>query len=287
MMARLLLGGVRDLLRHPWTLVLTVTAVAVTVYLGGLFALALTTLDREFLRYQGQVQFQVYWRPGTEPELVDRQWAWMRDLPYLTELRTFTPKQALELMRQTLGPKVDLAWVGNQNPLPATALLHFRLPAGDERIARDLYARLAAMDGVAEVHFNPLQVDLAQAYAVVSRKVVWPLAAVLGLLVALVVGYTVRLSLLQRRDEVEILRLVGAGTWYIRLPLVSGAAFTGLVGSLGGLGLLKLTQSAMVDVLHTPPLWLRIPFLPPGMVVLFVAAAVLVAALAGCVAARD
>lgn len=102
MMARLLLGGVRDLLRHPWTLVLTVTAVAVTVYLGGLFALALTTLDREFLRYQGQVQFQVYWRPGTEPELVDRQWAWMRDLPYLTELRTFTPKQALELMRQTL-----------------------------------------------------------------------------------------------------------------------------------------------------------------------------------------
>jgi cell division transport system permease protein len=284
---RLLLRGVRDLFRQPWPLALTVAAVTVTVYLGGLFSLALATLDAEFLRDQGQAQFQVYWKPATDPDLVARQWTWMRALPYLAELHTFTPAQALEVMRQSLAKDADLSALSGQNPLPYTALLHFRLPAEDAGYARDIYSRLAAMDGVAEVRFNPLQVDLAQSFGLVTRRVVWPLALVLILLVALVVGNTVRLSLLRRREEVEILRLVGARDWYIRLPLLAGAGFVGAVGSLGAMLLLKCTQAAMADLLNVPPLWIRIPFLPAGTVAALVAAAVAVSVAAGFLAARE
>jgi cell division transport system permease protein len=284
---RLAWRGVRDLFRQPWPLALTVTAVAVAVYLGGLFSLVLATLDAEFLRNQGQAQFQVYWQPGADPDLVARQWTWMRALPYLADLHTFTPGQALEVMRQSLGRGADLTGLAGDNPLPYTALLHFRLPAEDASFARDMYARLTAMDGVAEVRFNPLQVDLAQSFGLVTRRVVWPLAAVLVLLVALVVGNTMRLSLLRRREEVDILRLVGARDWYIRLPLVAGAGFVGAVGALVALGLLKLTQAAVTDVLNVPPLWIRIPFLPTGTVVTLAATVVLVAMAAGYLAARE
>jgi len=286
MKGRLLVQGVRDLFRQPWSLVLTVSAVALTVYLGGLFALALHTLDVEVLRARGQAQFQVYWKPGTDAALVARQWTWMRDLPYLAELRTFTPAQALELMHQTLGPRLDVSALGGGNPLPATALLRFGLPTGDVTFARNLYAKIAAMDGVAEVHFNPRQVDLAQAAGLLRQRMVWPLAAALVLLVALVVGNTVRLSLLRRREEVEILRLVGAGDWYVRLPLLSGAGFLGAVGSLGGMGLLYLTWRTLADVGNTPPLWLHLPFLPAGTVLAYVVAATLVSVSAGALAAR-
>lgn len=286
MTRRLMAQGVRDLFRQPWSLVLTVTAVALTVYLGGLFALALHTLDVEVLRAQGQAQFQVYWQPGTDAELVNRQWAWMRGLPYLAELRTFTPAQALTLMRQSLGPRLDIAALGGRNPLPPTAELRFRLPAGDAAYARTVYAKLSAMDGVAEVHFNARQVDLAQAAGLVRRRLVWPLALVLTLLVALVVGNTVRLSLLRRCDEVEILRLVGAGDWYVRLPLIAGAGFVGAVGSLGGMALLYGTQRSLADLANTPPLWLHLSFLPVGTVILYVAAATLVSMAAGSLAAR-
>lgn len=287
MIVRLLWQGVRDLSRRPWPLALTVAAVVVTVYLGGLFALALATLDDQFLREQGQAEFQVYWRPGADPALVARQWTWMRALPYLADLRTFTPDQALEVMRQSLGPGADLSALAGRNPLPATALLHFRLPAGEPGYARTVYDRLAAVEGVAEVRFNPLQVDLAQSFGLVSRRAVWPLAAVLVGLVGLVVGNTVRLSLLRRREEVEILRLVGARDWYIRLPLLAGAGCIGAVGSILAVVLLKATQLALADVLNVPPLWIRIPFLPAGTVAALVAAAVLVSVAAGFLAARE
>lgn len=287
MIGRLIRQGVRDLLRRPWPLALTVAAVTVTVYLGGLFALALGTLDDQFLRQQGQAEFQVYWRPGTDPDLVARQWTWMRALPYLAELRTFTPAQALEVMRQSLGPDADLSALAGRNPLPPTALLHFRLPAGEPGYARALYDRLTAVEGVAEVRFNPLQVDLAQSFGLVSRRAVWPLAGVLVLLVGLVVGNTVRLSLLRRREEVEILHLVGARDWYIRLPLLAGAGWIGAVGSLLAVGLLKGTQAVVADVLNVPPLWIRVPFLSAGTVTALVAAAVAVSVAAGFLAARE
>lgn len=286
MKGRLVVQGVGDLFRQPWSLALTVTAVALTVYLGGLFALALHTLDVEVLRAQGQAQFQVYWRPGADDALVNRQWAWMRRLPSLAELRTFTPAQALTLMRQSLGSRLDVAALGGRNPLPPTAVLLFRLPAGDVSYARTVYAKLSAMEGVAEVHFNPRQVDLAQAAGLVRRRLVWPVALVLSLLVALVVGHTVRLSLLTRREEVAILRLVGAGDWYVRTPLLSGAGFVGAVGSCCGMGLVCLTQRSLADVVNTPPLWLHLPFLPPATVLLYVASATLISLLAGYVAAR-
>ena len=82
-----------------------------------------------------------------------------------------------------------------------------------------MYARLSGVEGVAEVRYNPLEVDLAQALGNVGRRILLPLAAVLTLLIGLVVGNTVRLSLLRRREEMEILRLVGATEWYIRRPM--------------------------------------------------------------------
>ena len=140
MPGRLCWQGIRDVLRQPWSCLGTVAAVAVTVYLGGIFALALQALDTEFLSDRGRIQFQVYWRVGADPELVGRQWDWMRALPYLSDLRTFTPGQALEVMRQSLNPKTDLGWLRGKNPLPYTALLAFRLSPADPDFAKAMGA---------------------------------------------------------------------------------------------------------------------------------------------------
>ena len=66
------------------------------------------------------------------------------------------------------------------------------------------------MEGVDTVRFSPPQVELARTLGLLSRRVVWPLAAVLAFLVALVVGNTVRLSFARRRDEVEIMLVARA-----------------------------------------------------------------------------
>jgi len=285
MIGRLALLGILDVLRRPWSLTATVAGVAVTVFLGGLFALAATAVDGAFANGRGQAQFQIYWKVGADAGLTARQMDWMRALPGVVEARAFTPEQALAVMRQSLGKGADLTFpAAGQNPLPATMLLAFRLPPGNEAFAREMYGRLAAVEGVGEVRFNPLAVDVAQSVGFVGRRIALPLAAILALLVALVVGHTVRLSLLRRREEMEILRLVGATEGYICGPFVSGSAFVGLLGGVAAIGLLKFVQAAVAEALNVPPLWLTLPFLSGGLVTLFILGTTATAALAGYVA---
>jgi cell division transport system permease protein len=287
MILHLVVSALRDLWRRPWPVIATVAAVAVTVFFGGLFALASLTLDGAFAHSKGRVQFQVYWKPGAAQELVNRQLEWMRALPGLVDSRAFTPAQALAVMGQSFGKDADLSFLGGQNPLPYTALLSFRLPVGDEGFARDMYDRLVGVEGVAEVRYNPVQVDMAQSLGVVGRRIVVPLAAMLSLLVGLVVGNTIRLSLLRRREEMEILRLVGATEWYIRWPMVIGAAVVGVLGGVLAMVLLKLVQVSLAEALDVPPLWLSLPFLPAGLVMACILGTGLVSALAGLAAAME
>jgi cell division transport system permease protein len=80
--------------------------------------------------------------------------------------------------------------------------------------------------------------------------------------VGLVVGNTIKLALLARRDELEILRFVGASRAYIQFPLLVGGAFQGLLGAGFALGLLKLLHRGIEDMFNVPPLWITISFLP-------------------------
>jgi len=228
-----------------------------------LFLLVLHNLDQELQRASGDIQFQVYWEPGIEQERIQAQWETLRGLEQLEEITTFSGDQALDLLLQRLDGTGDLAWLQGKSPLPATALLTFTVQDDDQQTwAQATYLRLESLEGVEKVSYNPLQLDLARGWARFSKHVIWPLILFLGLVLALVVGNTVKLSQLHRRSEVEILRLVGAARWYIQLPMLVSGAVLGLAGGSLALLMLKGVQASLRDLLHFPPLWLRLDYLP-------------------------
>lgn len=258
--------GLADLARHPVAQFFTLAAVAMVSALAGALLLALVNVDRELARSGGQVQVQAYWRVGSNQTQVRAQWEEISRMPGVTGLATFTPDQALDALSNALGEGGDFSWLRGSNPLPPTAELRLTAPAGqgEAEWVKGLVSRLLALPGVERVRLNPLQTETVRTWIAVSRRVLWPVIGVLGLVVALVVGNTVRLSMLDRRDEVEILRLVGARPWYIRLPLLAGGAAQGLVGGGLALVLLKLAQSGVREALNFPPLFISIVFLPAG-----------------------
>lgn len=285
---KLMLQGVTDIRHHPWIQVLTLAAVTLVAFLGGLFLLVLHNLDQELQRAGGDIQFQVYWQANAELEQVQAQWNAMRDLEHLAEIKTFSGDQALELLIQRLGGTGDFAWLQGQNPLPATALLTFAVRDDDQQTwAKATYLDLKALEGVEKVSFNPLQLDLAKGWSRFSNQVIWPLILFLGLVLALVVGNTIKLSQLHRRDEVEILRLVGAARWYIQLPMLVTGAVLGLLGGVLALLMLKGVQVSLRDLLHFPPIWLRLDYLPMTHVGVFLAVMMFMGFLSSLVALRE
>ena len=344
--SKLFLRGLVEMRLHPVAQLCTLMAVSMVTLLAAVGLLILSNIESEVLRTQGQARFQVYWRPGTDPAVVETQWADLKRTPGVVEVSTFTSRAALAELMRGLAPHAampaarpeeapakpdtkagdkpdakagakadpkadgkgadnasqissqpaphvpqaaeDFAWLEGENPLPATALVSFAIPSGEdpEQWMGRMYARLHKMDDVERVTYNPTQLTLATGWISLGRKAALPALGFFALVVGLVVGNTMKLMMLARKDEVEILTLVGARPWYIRAPLMAGGMMQGFLGGVVALICLKFVQSWLRATLDVPPLFLKVDYLPLWQAIALVLATTLVGGLASALAAK-
>jgi cell division transport system permease protein len=285
---RLTLRGIADFRLHPVAQLLTMVAVAMVTLLTGLILMGLHTVNLELLRNRGEVEFQIYWKPGQAAEEVRRDWDAIGAMDHLKEFRPFTPKDALTELATTLGESGNFSWLADDNPLPYSGLASFAVPpeAQEEGWAARLLTDLKSLPGVDAVNYTPFQTDLAHGWMTLTRAVIWPILGFLGLVISLVVHNTIKLSLLTRMDEIEILSLVGASPAYVRWPLLTSGFFQGLMGAAAGLGMLTAVHSVAADALNFPPFLIQIPALPMDQMGLLAAGVALVSTASSWVAVK-
>ena len=266
---RLVLQGIRDLSLNPLAQAATLAAVTLVAFLSGLFFMALVSLNAQLGMVRGEIVYQVYWHPGTAMSQIEEQWQSYPLIPGFQYLRTFTPEEALSELGVRLGRgkgnlEKNFPFLAEKSPLPATAVVAFIPDAARdfERWLADTASLLESRPGVERVAMTPLHDELGRAWRKISRYVMWPSVFFLNLLLALMVGNTIRLALIARSHEIEILQMIGAFRWYIRLPLIVSGCLQGLGGGLLALGLLSLLHGQIRDVLNFPPLLMQVYFLP-------------------------
>ncbi len=248
--------------RSPGASLFTWAAISLITFLAASLLLLLTNLELLVGRDKNHVEFQVYWQPGTDSLIYTNQWEQLKKMPGLISLKSFTPAQALESLVKTI-PQKDKPDL-QSSILPPTAILSIQPPQATKinNWAKATMTKLKGIPQVESVHYDPLQVDFATSWKTLSKNVLWPLLGFFMLILALLVANTVKFSFLQRQQEIEILRLVGASRAYIRGPIALGSALIGLIGGVTGLSMLKVAQNFLYELLYFPPLWIKIQFLP-------------------------
>ena len=285
---RLLFQGVRDLFRTPWSLCMTLAAITLVAFLGGAFMLLVHNLNLQIEARHGNVQFQVFWSPNATQAETKESWDKLASLDHVVNVRVFTPDQALDILGESFQGGVDLDWLKGRSPLPPTALVECVMPDADQKKwASAMVKRLQVLPKVDTVSFNPVQVDMLSSWVGFAKAAFWPVSGFLLAVVALVVGNTIKLALLVRQEELEILRFVGASRAYIQFPLLVGGAFQGFLASSVALGLLKLAQHGLHDVFNVPPLWITISFFPATHALAMIGVLTLVGVVSSKVALRN
>ena len=152
----------------------------------------------------------------------------------VAQVRYISPQEALADFRRQLGPHAGLLEGLAENPLPATLELLLRQGASQTDRVREVLATLPQVSQVLTSRPWLHRLEKVRAVAV-------ELGAALGLLlflgVVLLVSNTVRLAVYVRRDELEVLDLVGASASYVRAPFVLEALGQALIASLLACGL--------------------------------------------------
>ncbi len=285
---RLIFKGIKDLGHNKWEQLLTLFAVTLVTFLGALFLLVIHNIHLQIISYKGQIQFELYWQQEADINEIQNQWDDLRNMENCIVLKTYNPQQALEELSKSMGEEMDLNWLQKQNPIPPTAVVKFRLPTQNpEDKFNKLHKKLSSLDGISKLHFNPLQAESSGSWIHLCNSLMWPFIIFLTLLVGLIVGNTFKLSGIQRQEEIEVLSLVGAGRWYIRLPLLVGAFIQASLGGAIAITLLKIIQKILHNILYVPPLWIRVEFLSTKEILLVFLILISVAVVSSWIAIRE
>jgi cell division transport system permease protein len=175
------------------------------------------------------------------------------------------------------------------SPLPASYEVRLQAtPAAREAIAA-FASRVQQAPGVADVRFDRQWLDRLMTAAGVIRGAGLILGGVLTLAAALTVANVVRLALYARRDEIEIMQLVGAPRAYIRGPFVMEGLLQGGIGAAAALALLAGAFLTVRGDYLIPLAGLlnvgSVSFLPPELCLVLVVGGMFVGCVGGLVAA--
>jgi cell division transport system permease protein len=197
--------------------------------------------------------------------------------------------EALTRFKQTFGELAATMDGAGDNPLPASIEVRLRPGPGASGAVDTLGSQLRQMPGVADVRYDRQWLNRVLSAIAVIRGVGLVLGAVLTIAAALTVANVVRLALYARRDELEIMQLVGAPQAFIRGPFVMEGVLQGGVGAMLALAALGVTFVALRGRYLTPLAsamnMTSIHFLPVELCLLLVVGGMAVGCLGGLVAA--
>ena len=218
-----------------------VILMSIALFVFGLFILSTINLQRVIHLAQEKVGITIYLREdagdGDRRRLTDL----LSRLGGVKEVRYVSSEEALERFRETLGARAYLLEGVEGNPLPAS----FELDLYDDWKTLDqiegLVAEVEKEGGVESVVYGESWVGQLERWIYFFIAIDLFLGVVLSLATVLVVGNTMKLAMADRKDTIDVLRLVGATPMQIRFPYLIEGAFLGAASA--ALALLVLFQS--------------------------------------------
>ena len=276
----------------PLSAAVTAATIAIVVFLFGTFLLTGENTYRALIGWAGEgdplVVYAKRTLPVAEVKALARR---IEALPEVARVRLTLPDEGLTELRRVLGDDADvLEGIEPASVLPAAISVGLKGTSVEDGTVDLLAARLRNFEGVDSVDSELVWLER---FAQLGKVLTWVgvgWAAILGFGALLVVGNATRLAALTRKDEVEVLRLVGASEAFIIVPFFLEGALQGLAGSVVGVGLLAVAFFGMQSLLAGDPflgaLLVGLEFLDTPLAVALLAAGPLLGAIGAVGSAR-
>jgi cell division transport system permease protein len=266
--------------RAPMLTLLSAMMIALSLLVIGLFGLVTSNIQSGLRQLESRVEVVAFLRDNADYNAVRIAQQDIDKLPEVRETRYISRAQALEIAKKEL-PEFRTIFAGlDRNPLPASLEIALHPGQRGPEVVKRVADRVATYPFVEQVSYG--QDWLGTVYLL--RRVAAAASMVLGiafaLVAALIIGTAVRMAIFARRDEILIMRLVGATDAFVRRPFLIEGLFTGLVG-----GILAIVATYVIYNVLTPEFFVM-EWLPDAWVLAILAAGAVLGSLASAIAVR-
>lgn len=232
--------------RAPLLVMLSAMAIGLSLFVAGLFGLTAHNLQRALVRIEERVEVVAYLRDDVTQGQVEAAQSTLRALPEVAAANYVSKDDALAAAMQDLPDFREVFNDLDSNPLPASLEVRlrsgFRSSAEVEAVAQ----QLRAYPFVDDVRFGREWVDKIVSLRRIIAGGVSIIGGAFAAVAAIVIATAVRIAVSARREEISIMRLVGATSGFIQRPFLLEGLITGLLG--GGIAAgLTYTAYRIID----------------------------------------
>jgi len=244
---RHLLESLKSLKRNGWMTVASATAVAISLTLLGIFLALIMNATKLAEDIENNVDISVLVDIGTNQEDIDKLKKELEDLPNVKSVEFSSKDEELKKLEESMG-SVWSMFEGDSNPLYDNFIVKAKNPQTIKKVAK----QAAKLKNVHRADYGGLVSD--KILKITKGMRTWGLgAAVLLVFVAVfLISNTIRITIMSRQREIQIMRLVGAKNGYIRWPFFLEGAWIGVIGSILPCLIIFFGYRAAYRVLNQP-----------------------------------
>ena len=266
-----------SLWRNRWiSSVAILTTAVLLLILSGFFVL-MASLSVSVQALQAKVNVVVYLKDAIGDSQRQDLETQLRAKPGVVSVAYSSKSDALSQLRAQFSDRPALISAVEGNPLPASYQVVLKDPSNAATFAQ----QISLLDGVDSVDFKQ---DTVQRLLAISRFVrIGGILVMLGLTgaVVFIMVNIARMGIYARRQEIEIMRLVGATDWFVRWPFVVEGALCGLLAALLTVGVVSMGYHRIIANVARTLAFLPLVFAPTFLYKLAAAAIVLGIAVGG------
>ena len=234
-MKRFYQRAIKDILENRFLTAITVATIALSIMIASAFALFFINAGDILNLWQKGIRVMVYLKPGvSEAARLDTKHR-LQSISGVKDVQYISKQEAMDRLKQQMEHHSALLDHLKENPLPDAFEVSLQPKARNSTELSFLAERIAGLASVDEVEYGQQWINRFANIINLFRLAGYGVGALFFMATVFIVANTIRLVLYSRRDEIEIMRLVGATDRFIKIPFYLQGMIQGGVGTLIGL----------------------------------------------------
>lgn len=229
--------------RSPYQVVVAVVTIALTFYLASIFGLLLTGSQMLLNYFETRPQVTAFFQDDVKMSQIDELKVKLGETGKVASTKYISKEEALSVYREENKDDPSLLEMVTANILPAS----MEVSAKDISYLSDVASMLKEEPGVEDVIYQEDVVASLKNLTSNVRRIGLEQVGSLGIVSFLIVSVITAIKVVLRKEEIEILQLIGASRWYIRLPFLVEGMLYGIMGAILGWGI------AYIRILYLAP----------------------------------
>lgn len=230
--------AVKDILDHRFLSTVTIVTIAIAILIASAFALFFVNANAIVNSWKKGIRIMVYLKPNSSEINVADIKSKIEGMEGVKNVQFISSKEALERLKNQMKRQSSLLNDLQENPLPDAFEVRLTDNFQNQDKVEMLAARLESLSQVDEVEYGQIWLGRFTNILNLFRLTGYVMGVLFFVATVLIVANTIRLVLYSRREEVEIMRLVGATDGFIRAPFYIEGLIQGALGGIIGLATL-------------------------------------------------